>query len=188
MQYGVQEIFTDAKDYRISGIKSISRQIVQGSFYYKFSIQLTKNQTITVADFIIYYQPITKQRSVATYSYVSQASDNTTTPGSTGSRKYTRIDPNTIQKDKQLQGALEYGTKECINKLVQYNVIATSAFTVSNISSILTQNLDGGIINYRFSVLLVNQAGVSLQVSFIVQKSGNKMSLIAYSIEGSSVN
>jgi len=189
LQYGVQEIFSEeTKDYKISGIKSISRQIVQGAFYYKFSIQLTKNQTITAADFIIYYQPITQEKNVATYSFVSQTADNTTTPGSTGSHKYTKIDPNTVQSDKNLQNALEYGTKECINKLVLYNVIATSAFTVSNISSILTQNLAGGTINYRFSVQLVNQAGVSLEVSFLVQKSGDKMSLIGYSIEGSSVN
>jgi len=188
LQYGVQEIFSDAKDYKISGIKAIYRQIVQSAFYYKFSIQLTKNQTITVADFIIYYQPITQDKSVATYSFVSQTSDNTTTPGSTGSRKYTKIDPKTIQKNKQLKSALDYGTKECINKLVLYNVIATSDFTVSNVSSILTQNISGGVVNSRFGVQLVNQAGVSLEVSFLVQKSGDSLSLIAYSIEGSSVN
>lgn len=82
---------------------------------------------------------------------------------------------------------MNYGVQQCLQSLLQNKVITSINYQVSQVISSYTKTV-ASIQDCQFKVLLVNEAGSSLTVSFGVsyQKKDKSMALTSYFLESSS--
>jgi len=99
---------------------------------------------------------------------------------------YSQLQSSTIQSNTTYQEILQYGVDQCIQNLIQNNIITNSSYQVSQIFNSYIQQV-GNQENCQFQVQLANSQGNTLNINLGVnyqQDSGTK-ALTSYFIESS---
>jgi len=183
INFGINQVLQNSETYTISAVNSAYTQVINGAYYYKFNVTLTSQDVTVQLNFIFYYKPATGEQVVTAYSIntIINATETPALPDQTYTEEdSTNTDFNTV---------IESGSQIIIQQLFNSNVIASTDFTVSQVTKVLSSKVETSVY-YQFELTLKNAAGVSLNLTLNVKQGGSasNVELVSYLVLGTSTD
>ena len=208
-QVGISQSQIPSSKYNLTQVLSASSQILGSGVYYNFICQLTSQQSDSVeSTFTVYYQTITDQKSLTSYSYQVQNSQSSSSSNNAWStayntnsynavniasnvnvassvsspqNKYTTIDIAIITKDSFIYGLAQFGIDTIVSYGVRANKVPESSFTISQFNNAYKET-ESAVALYTFNCQAQNEAGSTIQASYTVsyQKGSDTKTLKDY--------
>jgi hypothetical protein len=199
MQYGIEEVVENSRQYKVSNVRSVERQVVDDAMYYRYNVELSDESSRTVdTAFTIYYRRSTSEMNVRAFSYSqrrsssssssSRSSSRSSSSYSSSSSRSSRSSSRSSRSSSSSSRSYKYSRIEIsqvessskYQEILQYGVresiqqLQRTSFIATSdfeVSQVINVYMQrsGSDENYKFNVQLANYAGITLDTSFEVQ-------------------